>query len=356
MPEAGPIRVLITDDSGTVRAMLRSFLADDPAIEVIGEACNGAEAVAMARELRPNLVTMDLEMPVMDGMQAIEEIMASRAVPILVVSSVADAQKAYQAVARGALDVMARPDIAPAAIAGFIAKVKMLAKVPVITHLRPRQTTAEPLAVTLPLPACHADSPRPSVSGRVFAIASSTGGPQALSLILAALPADFPAPIIVAQHISDGFAAGMAEWLGKLCKLKVRLAEVGDRLQAGTIYISPSEATLSLTPARSIELLPRPGSDIYRPNCNAMLASLASVCGADGVAIILTGMGRDGAEGMARVKDAGGQTLAQDEGSSVIFGMNKVAIDAGAIRSVLPLAEIAAAMQRLAGNGGGRAC
>ncbi len=346
------IRVVLTDDSSVARGLLRSFLESDGGIEIVGEASNGAEAVRLVGELRPDLVTMDLEMPVMGGMDAIREIMATHAVPILVVSSVADAKNACAAVACGALDAISKPEMD--AVSGFVAKVKMLAKIPVITHLRLR-ASAKPMIEELqpPTPAISpsdtAEAAPRADSTCLFAIASSTGGPQVLSSILGSLPRVFPCPILIAQHIADGFAHGMAEWLAGVCKLPVRLAREGELLMAGTVYVSPSEANLAVTPARRMTLVPRLPGEIYHPTCDVLLASVAAVYGHQGVGIILTGMGSDGAAGMSKIRDAGGVTLAQDETSSVIFGMNKVAIDRGGVQQVLPASEISQTMCRLAG-------
>lgn len=347
------IRVLLADDSSVARGLLRTFLESDADIEVVGEARNGEEAVDLARQLRPNLITMDLEMPVMGGMQAIEEIMASKAVPILVVSSVADAANAYAAVSRGALEVIAKPEFDPAAAAEFIAKVKMLATVPVITHLRSKSAAHDRAASdALQPPAPAATPPAAALSGgytRLFAIASSTGGPQALAAILRDLPAAFPCPILIAQHISDGFAGGMADWLGKLCKLAVRIASEGELILPGVVYVSPSESNLAVTPSRRLVLQPRQPGDIYRPVCNVLLNSVAEVFGRNAVGMILTGMGSDGAKGIKAIRRAGGQTIGQDEASSVIYGMNKVAIDTGFVQEILPVTRLAGEMCRIAG-------
>jgi len=355
----GSIRVVIADDSSLARGLLRAILEGEDGIEVVGEAANGRQAVELVRALRPSLVTMDLEMPVMDGLEAIADIMCTRAVPILVVSSVADAHRALDAVARGALEVVAKPDTSPEAAAHLVSKVRLLAGVSVITRLRPRtaalagpaapgaaaapDAAARPAPVPVPAPA---DTPAAAGTAfpRVFAIASSTGGPQALAEILPALPPGFPCPVLVAQHISDGFAQGMADWLGSLCKLPVRLARDGDLLAPGTIHIAPSEQHLAVGAAQRLVLRARAPGDLYRPSCDVLLASVAAAFGARATGIILTGMGHDGAAGLAAIRAAGGSTLAQDEASSVIFGMNRVAIERGAAQRVLPLSAMAAAM------------
>lgn len=334
------IRVLIADDSSLARGLLRAILEDQADIEVVGEARHGQEAVEMTQELRPDIVTMDLNMPVMDGMRAISTIMHQKAVPILVVSNESDAEKAYEALQLGALEVIPKPDYTPEQAADFVEKIRLLAGVPVITHLR-RRLVAEPAATfekpVLAMPATLLRSYR-----RVVAIASSTGGPQALAVLLPKFPSDFPAPILIAQHISDGFAEGMAQWLNSLCPLPVKVAQEGELLQPGQIYVSPSEQHLTLTSAHRLALIPRSAGDIYRPSCDQLLSSVARHCGADAIGMILTGMGRDGAAGMLAIRDAGGITLAQDEDSSVIYGMNQEAVNIGGILKLLPLDQLAA--------------
>jgi two-component system chemotaxis response regulator CheB len=347
---SSPIRVLLVDDSPLARAMLRAFLEGEDGIEIVGEAGNGQEAIDLVRQLRPSLVTMDLEMPVMGGLDAIEAIMCSKAVPILVVSSIADAHNAYEAVRRGALEVVSKPEYTPEQAAEFVAKVRLLAGVPVITHLRSHKQAPATAASTPPLPTLGAAPPASQDYQRVVAIASSTGGPQALAALLPQLPPSFPWPILIAQHISDGFAAGMCDWLASLCQLPVRLASDGMILQAGTVYVSPSEQHLVVTPGRRLALVERKPLDIYRPSCDVLLESVATVFGRHAIGLILTGMGSDGAKGMAALHRASALTLGQDEGSSVIYGMNRVAIDAGSVLQVLPLADIAPTLLQLAGG------
>lgn len=349
---ANTLRVLLVDDSPMVREMLRDILEQEPDMQVVGEASNGQEAIEKARLLKPNLITMDLEMPVMNGMEAITVIMGAKAVPILVVSGVADAQKAYEAVRRGALDVVGKPKIGDPSVKELVTKVRMLAKVPVITHIRPIYETpaalapAPPKAPPLtPLQGCFSTT---GTNGPVFAIASSTGGPQVLARILPQLPADFPCPVLIAQHISDGFAAGMAEWLSGLCKLPVRLARQGEQVCPGTVIIAPAEYRCIVSSARRIVLHERAENDIYHPSCDHLLESVAAVYRANAVGIILTGMGRDGAQGMASIHRSGGITIGQNSETSMIYGMNRCAIEAGSVQKVLPEAAIAAEMIRLA--------
>ena len=360
----GRIRVVIADDSRLARDLLRAIFEAEPGMEVVGEASNGREAVALVQQLRPHLVTMDLEMPLMDGVAAVEEIMCTRAVPILVVSSVADAPRALDAVAHGALEIVPKPDTTPEAAAHLLARARLLAGVSVITRLRARPSAApSPLAGAAPGVLTAAPTPAPvlthalvpgCVGGallpgtRVFAVAASTGGPQALAQILPALPPDFACPVLVAQHISDGFAQGMAQWLASLCPLPVRLACDGEALRPGHIYIAPSEHHLAVTAQHQLQWRPRLPQDLYRPSCDVLLSSVAAVFRAQAVGIVLSGMGHDGACGLAAIRAAGGCTLAQDEASSLIFGMNRVAIERAAVQQVLPVGEMAAAMRQLA--------
>ncbi len=344
----GKIRVVIADDSSLARDLLRDLLEGEADIEVVGEASDGRQAIELARELKPNLITMDIEMPVMTGLEAIEEIMYSKAVPILVVSSIADARNALEAMRFGALEVVSKPGYTPEEAAEFVTKVRMLAGVSVITRMRPRKISLEPGVI----PALPRASLLPEVGttrySHIFAIACSTGGPQALAQILPSLPSDFSCPVVIAQHISDGFAGGMAEWLDSLCKLPVKLAAEGDLLQSGVIYISPSERHFSVTSSRRVALIERESLDIYHPSCDVLLSSVGDVFGRLAVGVILTGMGSDGAKGMAYIQKNGGMTFGQDEASSVIYGMNRVAIEAGAVQHVLPIEAIANSMMQLA--------
>ncbi|NEX21005.1 chemotaxis-specific protein-glutamate methyltransferase CheB [Thiorhodococcus mannitoliphagus] len=341
-----PISVLVVDDSGSARALICALLEDAPGLRICGEAENGREAVEKVLSLKPNIVTMDLQMPEMDGMAAIEEIMAVRATPILVLSDLADARNAMLAVERGALEATAKPTIDDGCL--LAARLKMLARVPVIRHIRRGKAQAPPhispqAAVARAPHAFEAsgDKAAGADQGRVFAIASSTGGPQALASLLPALPADFPSPVLIAQHISEGFAEAMASWLNDLCPLSVAVARAGESPRPGWIYLADPSTHMTISSDYRIQLTPCVESDIYHPNCDRLLASVAEVCGHRAVGVILTGMGRDGARGMLDIRRAGGMTIGQDEESSVIFGMNREAILAGAVQSVLPLNAIA---------------
>ncbi len=343
---ATPVRVLVVDDSDTARALICAMIAEDPRLTVCGEAADGGSAVVQAERLRPAIITMDLRMPVLDGYGAIAEIMDRCATPILVVSDCADAAHAMAAVACGALDATFKPGLDDAR--AFTDRLWLLSGVRVIRHLRPRADTcgrppraSGPVAVADPVPA--------PADGAVIAIAASTGGPQARGRLLPALPAGLNAPVLIVQHISEGFAAGMAHWLAALCQLPVELAGDGTVPLPGHIYLADSATDMTLLPGRLIRLCPRAAGDIYRPNCDRLLCSVAAAVGRRSIGAILTGMGRDGARGIAAIAAAGGTTIAQDEGSSVVFGMNREAIAGGGVQRVLPLEAIAAELVRLAG-------
>lgn len=342
---AKSIKVLIVDDSEVARDILRALLEGQDGIEVVAEAVNGREAIELTKRLCPDLITMDLNMPIMSGLEAIEHIMHDKAVPILVVSNESDAELAYKAIGYGALEVIAKPRLDACDADAFVRQVRLLAGVPVITHLRRRSSIDA--APRVPLPYVFSTVPDAGFQ-QVFVIAASTGGPQALASVLSQLPADFPAPVLIAQHISDGFIDDMALWLSGVCPMRVKVAEEGELLRAGCVYLSPSEQHLSINAAHCVTLQERRKGDIYHPSCDILLSSVAEVFGSKAIGIIMTGMGRDGPEGMRAIFARGGITLAQDEASSIIYGMNAEAVKLGVIQRELGLAEIASEMLRIA--------
>jgi two-component system chemotaxis response regulator CheB len=352
------IKVLVVDDSTLSREMLTTILSSDKDIHVAGQAANGREALEMVVRLKPDIITMDIEMPVMNGLDALERIMATNPVPTLVVSSRGDAGTAYSAVSKGALEIISKGEIDPENPDDLIQKIKLLSRVKVITHLRTGQAGKNVSdAQRFPEPRVQAGAVGQSrLKGerhppfKVVAIASSTGGPKALSELLINFPSQFSCPIVIAQHISDGFISGMVEWLGKLTQLKVKVGEDGDQIAPGTVYVSPSERHMKINPDRRIRLVNRSPGDLYHPSCDILLSSIAQTFGSSSIGVILTGMGSDGAVGMERIKAAGGMTIAQDEKSSAIFGMPKVAIGRGCIDKVLSLDAIAGQIIGLVGS------
>ncbi|MDA8165950.1 MAG: chemotaxis-specific protein-glutamate methyltransferase CheB [Desulfobacteraceae bacterium] len=342
------IRVLIADDSSLARELISALLSTDKELIIAGEAQNGLEAVEKARELKPDIITMDVEMPVMNGLEAIERIMATNACPILVVTTRADANTAYAAISKGALDLVVKPDVNLEGAYEFIQKIKMLSKIKVITHLSGKRAVNQEKKVKTTIPAGAAAS-------RIVAIASSTGGPEALSVILSGLPSSFPCPIVIAQHNSDGFIPGMVEWLKRVSKIAIKVAEEGEPLLPATAYVSPSERHMEITERRRVAFQERHPKDIYRPSCDLLLSSVARVYQSKAIGVILTGMGSDGARGMREIKSAGGTTMAQDEKTCIVYGMPKVAIESGCIDRILSLEEISGELAMVVARGAGEA-
>lgn len=341
------IRVLVVDDSQVARKMLCDILSQDPDLSVIGEAKDGLEAVAKAISLKPDLVTMDIEMPVLNGLEAIERIMAQCPMPILAVTALSGLRMAFKAVSKGALDILEKTDINLDDGAGLIKKVKILAGVDVASYqiamLRSGKIKAEE-------PAKNKTEQKPESSyKRIVAIAASTGGPQAISTILSQLPASFPVPIVIAQHVAAGFTEGVTEWLNTCTSLTVKPARHGDIITPGHVYINPSEYLMKVNRQGLIRLFEETPGQLYHPSCDTLLCSVAEAFGKESIGIILSGMGSDGVSGMNSIRSSGGSTLAQDEQSSVIFGMNGLAIKQGAVERVLPLNEISGALMRLIG-------
>jgi two-component system chemotaxis response regulator CheB len=334
-------KVLLCEDSKTYAEGLRRALEHDRDIEVVGVFERAEDTIAAIPELRPHLVTMDLELPGISGLEAVERIMGSHPLPILVLSAHVGprSENAAAALAAGALDALHKqaldltaPDSSSAS--GLRRRVKILSRIRVIRHPRARLSS-------------HLQQ-QPAGTLRTAAaigICASTGGPQALSTLLEALPASFPVPILVVQHITAGFTEGLVRWLASTVDLPVRTAEDGARLAPG-VWIAPEGAHLILRPSGRLALDPSSDPGLHCPSADVLLRSLAQSAGSLAVAVVLTGMGRDGGEGVAAVCAAGGLAIAQDEATSTVFGMPRVAAEKGA-EVVLPLDEIPALLAEL---------
>jgi two-component system chemotaxis response regulator CheB len=337
------IKVLVADNNSLTRKLLIDILSTDDKIKVIGEAINGQDALKKVQKLQPDVVIMDIEMPEMNGLEATERMMASKAVPILIVTTRGNVRMAYAAISKGALDLMEKPDIRLENAGELIHRVKLLSKVKVITHPAGKYTERKMTGrLRIEDKTSGSDSRK-----QLIAIAASTGGPKALAVLLSELPEDFPCPIVIAQHMGDGFIPGLAGWLNSISKLTVKEGTDREMITSGTVYLSPSERHMKISQSGRIILVERQPRDIYHPSCDLLLASVASTYGADSIGVILTGMGDDGVWGMKKIKGVGGITLAQDEKSSLIFGMPKMAIESGCIDKVLSLHEIATELVRL---------
>lgn len=350
---AKPLRVLVVEDSITVLAHIREVLAAHADIEVVGEAHDGAQAVALCQHLRPDVVSMDMMLPGMDGQAATEAIMAHCPTPILIVSSSTnrgELLRTYEALAAGAVEVLEKPS------AGmpegewerrYVTLLRLVARIRVITHVRARIAGRPISKLAVPPPA-----PR-----RVLlALGASTGGPGALMKVLQTLPAPAPLPVLIVMHINAVFSRGFAEWLDAQTPHRVRYAHGGERLRdlVGQVVLAPPDSHLVLR-AGGLELSLAPPRHSCRPSVDVLFESLAAEIGSGVAAALLTGMGRDGAQGLLAIRRAGGSTLAQDEATSMVYGMPREAAQLGAAERVLPLADIGPALMGLSGMAWGGA-
>ena len=336
------IRVLIVEDSPTLRAYLAGILAAAPGIEIVAEAADGAQAIALCHNCRPDIVTMDMMLPGMSGLAATEYIMAHCPTPILIVSSSTNRGelfKTYEALAAGAVDVLEKPDGLAADgewEARFIAAVRLVARIRVITHPRGRIAHGlRAIPVAPAMPARHA----------LAAIGASTGGPAAIVEILRALPVNFRLPILLVQHINEPFASAFADWLDGQTPRRVAYPRDGDPLATavGRVVMAPPGTHLVLR-GGCLRLSGEAARHSCRPSVDMLFESVADEYGAAAIGCLLTGMGKDGAAGLARMRAAGGLTIAQDEASSVVFGMPREAIALGGAARVLPLCAIGPAL------------
>ncbi len=352
------LRVLIVDDSPTARGLLAGILGSDPEIQVVGEATNGVEAVQRTRELKPDLVTMDVRMPQMDGYAATKEIMIHSPTPIVIVTaslSARDVAATMRALEAGALTVLEKP-VGSASprfeeqARQLIATVKAMADVKVVRHHRSSHGANvgwPPSADRLSNRSAEGGQATKTRRARIIAIAASTGGPAALQSILSQLPANLPVPIVIVQHISRGFITGLATWLGTTCKLDVRVARDGEPLSPGAVYFAPEDRHLGVRGRTNLALSDEPPIGGFRPAGTFLFESVAKSFGSEMAAVILTGMGDDGVQGLRAVRAAGGTVIAQDEATSVVFGMPGVAIAEGLVDDVLPIEMIAGRLQEL---------
>ncbi len=335
-PAERPIRVLVADDSELFRELLARVVVAEPGFEVVAVAADGNAAAALTRTLRPDVITMDLNMPDADGFSGIARIMAETPTPILVLTANREETVGFRALSLGALDILEKPQ-ASADLEEYgqllRSRLRLLAGVKVIRH--PRGLRERGLA-----PA------RAGARPEIVVVGASLGGPRALAAILRSLPAEFPVPIAVVQHIADGFTEGLASWLATESRLEVREARDGDRLRPGLVLVAPTGWHL-LVGEGAARLSDAPPVDTFKPSVTPLFVSAARAYGARVCGVMLTGMGRDGAEGLRSIKEAGGPTLAQDEATSAVFGMPRAAIELGAVDRVLPLDEIPRALVEL---------
>ena len=344
-------RVLVVEDSLTVRSRLRDVLAADPGLDVVGEAENGRDAIELCRRLRPDVVTMDMMLPVMTGLAATEYIMAHCPTPILIVSASTNRGelfRTYDALAAGAVDVLEKPDGSASDddwSRRFVAAVKLVARIKVITHPRARlASTGRSAAAPAPgAPQAARGSPR------VLAIGASTGGPGAVMEILRALPPRHALPVLLVLHIGEPFAAALAEWLDAQTSQRVAYGREGEAVAelGGRIVMAPAERHLAVREGR-LHLTSDAQRHSCRPSIDVLFESVAREYGASGAGCLLTGMGKDGATGLLEMRRAGALTIAQDEATCVVYGMPREAVELGAAERILPLGQIASTLAELA--------
>lgn len=346
-----PIRVIVVDDSPTVRNLLVAILQNTGDIQVVGTATNGEDAVRITRRLKPDVITMDINMPRMGGLEATRQIMTEIPTPIVVVSGsmmLSEMDLAFEALQAGALTLVRTPGLNdPEMCEQIIQTVRLMADVPVVRRWeisRPR-ANGKPATPVIPLPLPALSRDRRGIE--VIGIASSTGGPVTLANILRPLPANFPIPILVVQHVTVGFGAGLAEWLNGEIALPVSIALHGRPLQPGTVMLAPDDYHLQINLNGLIELIREPQYRGLRPSANYLFNSLANIYGRHAVGVILTGMGDDGVDGLDKLHRAGGLTIAQDEKSCVVYGMPRAAVERQAVDQVLPPDQIALSLIQL---------
>lgn len=328
-------RVLVVDDSNTSRLLLQRILDADPQLEVVGLARDGQEAVERARELAPDVIVMDVEMPRLDGLEATRIIMRENPAPIIIVTASLAAREvdvSLEAQRGGAVLAMLKP---PGPLSPDFERraehlrrmVRLMADVHVVRHRDTPSLSRSPRRLAPRVP-------------KLIAMAASTGGPAALLEVLQPLPADFEVPIVIVQHIAEGFAHGLARWLNAECAINVAVANADEIAAPGRVYLSPDNGHLEV--AAGLRLTVRHDEPIngFRPSADALFTSAAASLGQDALAVILTGMGTDGARGLEAVHREGGVIVAQDEATSVIWSMPRAAVTAGIADLVLPIGEI----------------
>lgn len=339
------IRVLVAEDSLTVRRQLCAIVASDPGLELVGEAADGQQAIELCESMRPDVIAMDMMMPTVTGLAATEHIMAHCPTPILIVSASinrGELFETYEALAAGAVDVIEKPrGDEPAGVweRNFLSTLRLVSRIRVITHPRAR------LARSAPDTKRSQALPRTTSAYRVIAIGASTGGPAAVVRVLRALPAKLSCPILLVVHLGEAFAGPFAEWLDQQSHHPVRLAVDGAPLEPGVTMAAP-DRHLALTRG-GLRVTQDPPRHSCRPSVDTLFDSVAREIGPQAIGCLLTGMGRDGASGLLAMRKAGAHTIAQDEASSVVFGMPREAILLDAALRVLPLDSIGPAIASL---------
>ncbi|MGA1822029.1 MAG: protein-glutamate methylesterase/protein-glutamine glutaminase [Thermoplasmatota archaeon] len=330
------IRVLVVDDSLVMRRLLTDLLEKEAGITVIGTAKNGMEAVSKAAELQPSVITMDIEMPMMDGLTALQHIMAENPMPVVMLSAMNKRQSdiVIKALEMGAIDFIPKTsgtislDIEKAG-ESIVSKIRGAAEIEV-KCIKPKA----------PEKIVESDFKIPPIRDRVVAIGASTGGPKALLEVISSLPRDLPAAVLIVQHMPEGFTQSLAERLNWQSSLEVKEAQDGDRVRSGLVYIAPGNRHMEVD-GKHIRLTDGARVNHVRPSADVLMESVAVHYGPNALGVLMTGMGQDGAAGIRAIKRKGGRTIAQDESSCAVFGMPKAAIELRSVDEVEPIEKIA---------------
>lgn len=346
-----PVKVLIVEDSPVAARLLEYIINSDPDLKVIGCVDSGEKALIFIKTQKPDVITMDIVLPEMDGFEATRRIMESTPIPIIIVSAnykEEDVDKSFKAISVGAVEILEKPvgprdSLFRAMSKILIQSIKNAAKIKLVT--RPYYSSQN-----------HHPSATKHFAKKIFlpkdlqaiAIGASLGGPKALNIIFSQLPAPFPIPIFVVQHISSGFTKGLVEWLNNQSALTIKLAEDQENIEPGYVYMAPDNYHLEVSRQRTIHLSRDPPENGLRPSVGKLFRSMAYTYRSKGLGILLTGMGHDGANELLLMKNCGAPTIAQDQDSSLVFGMPKAAISLGAAEHILPLEQIVSCLESLA--------
>ncbi|MBI2987613.1 MAG: chemotaxis response regulator protein-glutamate methylesterase [Deltaproteobacteria bacterium] len=344
------IKVLVVEDSPVVREFLVHILNSDPELRVVGTATDGEDALEAVKSKKPDVITMDIHMPKMDGFEATRKIMETHPMPIVIVtgsSSAAEVANTFHALEAGALSVIPRPKGIghpeyERTARELIQTVKLMSEVKVVRRwpqLRKKPAISSTLKTTIE---------RAAQEIRIVAIGASTGGPIALQTILSQLPAGFPVPVVIVQHMASGFIEGFVEWLAQSSGLPVHVASHGEHLQPGHIYVAPDGFHMGVGAGDRLMLSTQEAENGLRPAVCYLFRSVAEFYGRNAIGVLLTGMGRDGAEGLRLMREKGAITVAQDEQTSVVYGMPREALELDAAVYVLPPQRIAGLLVSLA--------
>lgn len=341
------LRVLLVDDTLTSRQLLAHIVNHSGDMKVVGEANNGEQAVKLAQDIKADVLLMDIIMPKMDGLEATRQIMQKVPLPIVLITASLESREtdiAFRAMKAGALTVLQKPSMLnPSDVNHIRTTLRAMSSVQVIHHFNRQEESPSNRKLVARI--------NGTSEPRIVAIATSTGGPAALATILKELKPDFPLPIVIVQHISPDFVQSLRDWLQTTTSLNIQIANPGDYPEPGNVYLAPANAHLYMKADTRFAYDTVPGKWRYVPSCDVLLHSVAQTYGSHAIGIVLTGMGDDGADGLRALHEKGAITIAQDEDSSVVYGMPAAAVERGGAQVVLPLNQISIALNKIVMQG-----